>query len=948
MKRSLREMLSLLLAVALLFSLFGCNSGADQDSSSTEPVAANTEEPSQKLAISITEENTYDKPLPNLPEVPYWFPNDLLDWSPEQDPSAAYNVSSVPLAKRADKSTLTPANATQNKDMNVVAISIMNAGTSGNAPHGINTANANVFSYWQYIDKLVYWGGSSGEGLIVPPSADVIDAAHRNGVPVFGTVFFPQAGHGGKIKWLNDFLQKDSNGSFPMIDKLIEVAEYFGFDGWFINQETEGGESDPNGLLTAEHAQLMQEFIKAFKAKAGDTLEVMWYDSMTVDGEMDWQNALTDKNSAFVIDENKAPVADSMFLNFWWNTNTYAPDELLKASLDKAAELGVDPYDLYAGIDIQSNGYNTPVRWNLFASEGQAPYTSLGLYCPSWTYFSAKDFFKDYQEREGRLWVNEKLDPFAASTAVDMNWKGVSTYAIEQTAITQLPFITNFGMGHGYGFFIDGEKVSEKDWNNRSMQDIMPTYRWHLEQDKGNSLDATIDYSEAYYGGTSLKLYGKALKGQPTLIKLFSAQLPMSDDTTFTVMAKGTAEAALDLVVGLSDGSTETIPGSQNLGADWAAVTYDVSKLSGKTLTAISFQLTPAEDVFGGKFFLGQIAITGPAEELEAAVSDLKVDSVSFDDDDCMYSGVCLSWKANGNADYYEVYRINQDESRSFLGVTPATTHYINGLERNDDTNKTSFQVVPVSVTGQRGTASNIAVMDWPDNSLPKAEFKVSATLAAPGQEIIFESLCSANTESVVWEFPGASVETSTDTAPKVSYPAEGTYTVRVTAKNASGEAVAEKENLITISSQVSGELTLLSQGKDTDATSFVNDNEAPPFAVDGDITKKWCATGNPPHEITIDLGSVMAVSEVRIFHAQAGGESETMNTKAYTILVSENGTDFTEVVKVTKNALGETADTFQVVNARYVKLSVEKPTQGSDTAARIYEIQVYGLETGL
>ena len=40
----------------------------------------------------------------------------------------------------------------------------------------------------------------------------------------------------------------------------------------------------------------MQEFIKAFKAAAGDSLEIMWYDSMTEAGEMDWQNALTDKN----------------------------------------------------------------------------------------------------------------------------------------------------------------------------------------------------------------------------------------------------------------------------------------------------------------------------------------------------------------------------------------------------------------------------------------------------------------------------------------------------------------------------------------------------------------------------------------------------------------------------------------------------------------------------
>ena len=31
-------------------------------------------------------------------------------------------------------------------------------------------------------------------------------------------------------------MQKDDAGNFPMVDKLIEVAEYFGFDGWFLNQ----------------------------------------------------------------------------------------------------------------------------------------------------------------------------------------------------------------------------------------------------------------------------------------------------------------------------------------------------------------------------------------------------------------------------------------------------------------------------------------------------------------------------------------------------------------------------------------------------------------------------------------------------------------------------------------------------------------------------------------
>ena len=944
----MKKSLALLLVLAMVAALAACGGAPAEETQPTQEETVPVQEtvPAAPV-ISVTEENTYTKPLTNVPEVPYWFPADLLNWTPNENGTDIYNVSSIPLAKRVDREKLSTVNATQNKDVKVVAISIMNSSTSGNAPHGLNSANANIFTYWQYVDTLVYWGGSSGEGLIVTPSADVIDAGHKNGVPVLGTVFFPQAAHGGKIAWLNDFLQKDDNGEFPMVDKLIEVANYFGFDGWFINQETEGSDSDPDGFLTQDHAVLMQEFIKAYKAKAGDDLQLMWYDSMTVDGEMDWQNALTDKNKFYVIGDNQEAVADSMFLNFWWNTEDYAPDELLKASAEKAAELGVDPYDLYAGIDVQANGTKTNVRWNLYAPEGQAPYTSLGLYCPSWTYFAAEDFFTDFQEKEGQMWVNEKGDPFADVTVETGKWAGVSTYAVEKTVVNTVPFITNFSLGNGYNFFVDGEKVSAKDWNNRSLQDVLPTYRWHLEQGQGNGLEAIMDYSEAWYGGTSLKLYGKMAAGQPTTLKLYSSDLAITEGLSWTMKAKSSVEMNLDLVVTLSDGNIQVIPGDQSVGEAWTTVTFDISGLSGKTVSGFDIQVTSPADVFGIKFFLGQIAVTDPSVETQAvSASDLKVDSTSFDDDDCIYTGVCLSWA--GNADLYEIYRINQDGSVSFLDATPSTALYINALERNDDTNKTNFKVVPVDIYGNRGTESNVVTMDWPDNSLPKADFMASSTLVAPGQEVTFTSLCSANTETLTWEFPGASVETSTDVAPVVSYAAEGTYTVKVTAKNASGEAVAEKTDLITVTAKVTGDLALLSGGKDTEASAYVNENEAPPFAVDGDYSKKWCATGNPPHTITIDLGDAKAVSQVKIVHAQAGGESPDMNTKAYTILVSEDGETFTEVVKVTKNTDGETSNTFAAVNARYVRLVVEKPTQGSDTAARIYEVEVYGLDEAL
>ena len=133
-----------------------------------------------------------------------------------------YNVSSIELQKRVDKEKLQTVNNTQNKDTKVVALSIMNSNTSGNPTQGSNTFDSNTFSYWQYIDTLVYWGGSVGEGIIVPPSADVTDSAHKNGVEVLGTVFFPPMEYSGRLEWLDTFFTKDDEGNFIMVDRLIE------------------------------------------------------------------------------------------------------------------------------------------------------------------------------------------------------------------------------------------------------------------------------------------------------------------------------------------------------------------------------------------------------------------------------------------------------------------------------------------------------------------------------------------------------------------------------------------------------------------------------------------------------------------------------------------------------------------------------------------------------
>lgn len=958
-KETMKRVFSIPLVFTMCFSVTTSSYGSEVSDSLNSTSDKNI----TAFNYQITEEANADIKIENQPISSFWFPDELMTWNPQDDKDLEFNKSTVPLLKRVSKDKLNPVNKTQNKDTKVVALSIMNANTSGNPSHGSNRVESNTFSYWQYIDTLVYWAGSAGEGLIVPPSPDITNSAHRNGVPVLGTIFFPMTAHGGKTEWLDQFLTKDASGKFILVDKLVEVADTYGFDGWFINQETEGTEKLP---LTKQHADLMKEFIKQYKAKAGDRQELMWYDSMTTDGKMDWQNALTDKNSGFLLDEDKNNVADTMFLNFWWTGHSLAginiesatdvikewaiqqkalvERELLKASNAKAIELGIDPYDLYAGVDVQSDGTSTSILWNLFEKSPNSTFTSLGLYCPSWTFFSSPTL-AEFEQKENTLWVNDVGNPSLAHGATDDKWRGVSTYVIEKTSVNTFPFISNFNMGNGYNFFIDGLKISNKDWNNRGIADVLPTYRYIIENDEGNTLTASLHYDDAFYGGNSIKLNGNFEKDKSSTIKLYSSDLVFDKDIIFSTALKASNEVDVTAVLTLDNGTKEEIKGNKPVGTEWSVITYDVSKLDRKTIRSIDLKFSAKETNNAFNVLLGNISLTKKEFDKKTSLSVVTIEDTAFDEE-LMYAGVRMSYKPNSAEipHHYEIYRINDDSSRSLMGVSASPNYFINALPRNGDKLKMEFEVFPVNQNYVRGTSAKVT-MDWPDNSLPRADFKSNHTTVAPNEPIVFESTSTQNTTELLWKFEGATPATSTEATPSVIYEKEGVYKVSLTAKNKKGEDTKEVEGLITITKDAKGGLVNLSTGKETTATSFVNDKEAPSFAVDGKYETKWCATGVPPHEITIDLGAIKTVSEVAIAHAEAGNESSGMNTQKYSISVSKDGVEFTEVMFNKNNKLGKTVDSFKAVDTQYVKLSVIKPAQGADTATRIYEVEVFGID---
>ena len=209
-------------------------SPSDSSSLSEEPASSSAGGESNQTSQASEESNQASanpapaQELPDTPqtqggevkpkEVKFQTWKELLDWQPGARQDDEINRASVPLASRYQGHVVNP---TANPDAKVQALSNMNAKAEDHASVGGEEFKTYAFDHWQYLDSMVFW-----DGLV--PSPDVIDAGHRNGVPVYGTLFFNWSTSRADRKRFLEFLQEDQEGSntFPLARKLVDVAKY--------------------------------------------------------------------------------------------------------------------------------------------------------------------------------------------------------------------------------------------------------------------------------------------------------------------------------------------------------------------------------------------------------------------------------------------------------------------------------------------------------------------------------------------------------------------------------------------------------------------------------------------------------------------------------------------------------------------------------------------------
>uniref|UniRef100_A0A915CP79 Mannosyl-glycoprotein endo-beta-N-acetylglucosaminidase n=1 Tax=Ditylenchus dipsaci TaxID=166011 RepID=A0A915CP79_9BILA len=148
--------------------------------------------------------------------------------------------------------------------------------------------------------------------------------------------------------------------------KMMNLCINCHFDGWLINIEN---------LVEEQHLQNLLYFLvrlrSELKAVVGPHSLVIWYDSVTINGKLDWQNELNHQNSLW-FDQ-----VDGIFLNYNWK------DEHLERSV---AHARCRFTDVFVGVDVFGRGCLGGGGWNCCeALEAINKHSlSTAIFAPGW------------------------------------------------------------------------------------------------------------------------------------------------------------------------------------------------------------------------------------------------------------------------------------------------------------------------------------------------------------------------------------------------------------------------------------------------------------------------------------------------------------------------------------------------------------------------------------
>lgn len=421
--------------------------------------------------------------------------------------------------------------------------------TSSNSSHY-------TFLHWNTIDAFVYFS----HHLVTIPPPGWTNAAHLHGVPVLGTFITEwQAGTAACTALLiNDATAERA------AHQLARIAEVFCFDGWIINIENEL----PKDLVP--HLIHFLRCLTTAMHAAVPGSKVIWYDAVTTEGTLEWQNSLTLLNAPFF------DACDGLWVNYTWEERT--PLDIRKR-LNHDADRG---FDVYMGIDCFGRGTygGGGLHCHTAVTAAASVGLSVALFACAWPYerhamametinalnitdisghgsgnghggtkevariakdkgSDAGDTNDDHSKHSIKSMDKVALTSLHGSTKPGHHspWHEIDeefwslieqAWNVQRAVLCTLPFYSDFCVGTGRRVYQQGTVLFDKPWYNLSMQSMLPTLRFLHK--KPESLVARLMHdasavAPAYTGCAVVHIGGPV--SSPVAVQLFPASVPM-------------------------------------------------------------------------------------------------------------------------------------------------------------------------------------------------------------------------------------------------------------------------------------------------------------------------------------------------------------------------------------------------------------------------------------
>ncbi|WP_307397729.1 endo-beta-N-acetylglucosaminidase [Paenibacillus anaericanus] len=718
----------------------------------------------------------------NQPNVHGYTSGQIMEWSPETDPDAEKLRAHIPLQNRIDAFTATQANPNLSPDVKMTNVS----GDYGNA-FIENAAYTNKFAqyhfnFWQYVDYYSPWHGTATAytpadyyddlaqkdwqqkwfefGMLNIPNPTYTDAAHKNGVLSLAGIFFSNNDRGQQT--YKQMIVKDENGNFPVAEKMVEMANYFGYDGYFINQE----EVSPNVAVGD-----IPDYIAFMKALQKSGLYVQWYDSLSIaNGANTFARTFNDNNISFLYDKNTGEkVSQSFFFDYGVGSTQINSAKTYINNLNTTYGTNYNIYDIgFAGLEggrdrfKQANG--TAINKLLSNGVPQLSVATLGAdfvhagldedMNKSWPISNRSD--NDYQWmtnlRDQLWWSGPNVNPAnvsvsATNTVSDVYadnryWPGIASVITERSVVGDSNFYTNFNTGHGLSYYVNGTESSTSEWSNMSLQDIPVTWQWWQET-AGKQLTVDFDYGSKYSiadtarynyeqiggfnGGSSLVVNGEL--DAENFLRLYKTDLQVNGNSKLSISYnKPSVDDQSNMSIGLvfEDNPTEVvklpIADNGNKTAGWLTKEVELGQYDGKSIAAFGLVLDPGQDkVANYQMNIGQIRVYDGSAVKPSAPTGLGITEAFTDTNE-------MNIKWNMDTDYSKVKQYNVYVNDIFVGGKYDEVFYIKNLPAQSGV----LKVVPVGADGLEGDAATLsfdltaAVSNISVNSEENGDFTVS------------------------------------------------------------------------------------------------------------------------------------------------------------------------------------------------------------------------------